>query len=137
MNVIGNFTRKHFPHKTIINVSKYDFWQIYDSFMGKMFPHEVSNHIHKCVWKLSFLMGMTDLWQFYEHEKNSFITHLWKMNPLWQFVTDLWKWQIYDSYVMVLWHIYDRFMQMTVLWQFCDRYATDLWCHIQCSKLGT
>ena len=107
VNVIGNFLRKHFPHKTIINVSKYDFWHINDSFMGKMFPQEVSHHIHKCVWKLSFLIEMTVIWEFYEHEKNSFLTHLWKETHLGE---------VHESLVTVLWHIYGNDRFMTIMW---------------------
>ena len=100
--------RREYRQKIIMKfVSKYDFWHIYDSFMGKMFPKEVSNHLHICVIKLSFLIGMTYLWQFYEHVKNSFMTHLWKETHLGE---------IYVSSVTVLWHIYGNDRFVTVMW---------------------
>ena len=133
MNVIWNFWRKHFPHKTIINVAKYDFWHIYDSFIGKMFPQEVSYHIHKCVWKLSFLIEMTVLWTWKEQFSNTFMKRDTFRRGSWilcdSLVTYLWKWQIYDNYVIDLWQLFDSSMQMPVLWQIYDvKYNTwNLW----------
>ena len=88
---------------------------------------------------MSVQIFMTDFWQIYISDTDSFLTQLWVLTHFGDIskshLTYLWHNSESDRFMTLIRHISDTFLTVFCNWQFSDRFQTDIW-HIS-EILGT